>query len=73
PNGVELIPGHTYVVWTHDSYFAKLRVVAIVEKAGIPSAILFDWAYQVDQGNPELAPPAPVAAGGDEPRTEEDA
>ena len=22
PNGVELIAGHTYVVWTHDSYFA---------------------------------------------------
>ncbi|GJM43952.1 MAG: hypothetical protein DHS20C21_07940 [Gemmatimonadota bacterium] len=64
PNGVELIAGHTYVVWTHDSYFAKLRVVAVIESAGIPSAILFDWAYQVDRGNPELAPPAPIATGG---------
>jgi hypothetical protein len=67
PNGVELITGHTYVVWTHDSYFAKLRVTAILQTSGIPSAILFDWAYQVDQNNPELAPPAMAAGeGGDD-------
>ena len=66
PNGVELIKNHTYVVWTHDSYFAKLRVTDILQTAGVPSAIVFDWAYQVDQGNQELAPPARVAAG-DEP------
>ncbi|MBZ0267728.1 hypothetical protein K8I85_06200 [bacterium] len=71
--GVELIPGHTYVVWTHDSYFAKLRVVAVLQTAGIPSAILIDWAYQVDQSNPELAPPARVATGGDGSTAKEDA
>lgn len=63
PNGVELINGHTYVIWTHDSYFAKVRVTAILQTSGIPSAILLDWAYQVDQSNPELAPPARIAAG----------
>lgn len=72
-NGVELITGHTYVVWTHDSYFAKLRVTAILQTAGIPSAILFDWAYQVDNNNPELAPPPPVAAGDHRDDAKEDA
>ena len=56
PDGVELIIGHTYVVWTHDNYFAKFRVVSIAEASGTPSAAVIDWAYQVDQGNPELVP-----------------
>jgi hypothetical protein len=54
PNGVELIKGHTYVVWTHNSYFAKLRVADVLSSSGNPSAIVFDWAYQIDQSNPEL-------------------
>lgn len=55
PDGVELIEGHTYVVWTWDSYFAKFRVVEIVESVpGSPSGARLDWAYQVDQDNPEL-------------------
>jgi hypothetical protein len=53
PNGVELITGHTYVVWTHDSYYAKFRVVSVVS-GGTPTAIVIDWAYQIDQDNPEL-------------------
>lgn len=72
PNGVELIAGHTYVIWTHDSYFAKIRVTAITG-SGTPSAIQFDWAYQIDQSNPELAPPPRVATGGNGNHTEEDA
>ena len=56
PNGIELIEGHTYVVWTHESHFAKFRVVSILETNGNPSAIVIDWAYQIDQGNPELSP-----------------
>lgn len=54
PNGVELIVGHTYVVWTHDSFFAKFRVVGMSSSSGSPSAIVIDWAYQIDQDNPEL-------------------
>jgi hypothetical protein len=55
PNGVELIEGHTYVVWTWDSFFAKFRVVQIFESGpGLPSGARFDWAYQIDQNNPEL-------------------
>ena len=56
PNGVELIKAHTYVVWTSDSYYAKFRVVDILTTSGHPSAVLIDWAYQVDQNNPELSP-----------------
>ncbi len=55
PDGVELIKGHTYVVWTWDSYFAKFRVVGITESTpGSPSGARVDWAYQIDQDNPEL-------------------
>jgi hypothetical protein len=54
PNGVELIKGHTYVVWTHDSYYAKFRVVEVLSTSGTPSAIVIDWAYQIDRDNPEL-------------------
>lgn len=46
---VEAIPGHTYVVWTHDNHFAKIRV-----KAASADLVEFDWAYQIDPGNPEL-------------------
>jgi len=46
----EAIPGHTYIVWTHDNHFAKLRVTAVN-----PDFVEFDWAYQIVEGNPELA------------------
>jgi len=49
PTGsVELIAGHDYVVWTSDNHFAKFRVTSV------GSAVVFDWAYQVDAGNREL-------------------
>ena len=47
----EVILGHTYVIWTDDNHFAKVRVTAINSEN-----ILFDWAYQVAGGNPELKP-----------------
>jgi len=47
---VEAIEGHTYIVWTWDNHFAKFRVTLI----GSDYAI-FDWAYQIDPGNPELS------------------
>jgi len=50
PTGtVELIADHCYVVWTHDNHFAKFRVSRIAS-----GSLVMDWAYQVDQGNPEL-------------------
>lgn len=50
PSGsVELIPGHCYVVWTRDNHFAKFRVTSLTA-----SRVTFDWAYQIDPGNPEL-------------------
>ena len=49
----QIIEGHTYVVWTRDNHYAKLRAVAVAD-----TWARFDWAYQVDPGNPELVKPA---------------
>ncbi len=49
---VPLIEGHSYIVWTWDNHFAKFRVVSIA-----PDRVVVDWAYQVDEGNPELLRP----------------
>jgi hypothetical protein len=52
PTGsVELILGHAYYVWTRDDHYAKFRVTALSD-----TQVRFDWAYQVDAGNQELAP-----------------
>jgi hypothetical protein len=48
---LEVILGHTYVIWTADNHFAKVRVTTIGNES-----IGFDWAYQVAPGNPELKP-----------------
>lgn len=45
----EAIVGHTYVIWTNDNHFAKIRITAVNR-----DLVEFDWAYQVDEGNPEL-------------------
>jgi len=48
---VELIEGHSYLVWTRDDHFAKFFVVRVSF-----DSVTIDWAYQEDRGNPELAP-----------------
>lgn len=45
----EAIKGHTYVIWTWDDHYAKVRITDITS-----SSVLFDWAYQTSTGNPEL-------------------
>lgn len=52
---VEVIKGHSYIIWTRDDHYAKLRVADFTRSYGI----LFDWAYQVDPGNQELKPGPP--------------
>jgi hypothetical protein len=59
---LELILGHTYVVWTRDYHYAKLRVQELNLGLGY---VVFQWAYQTDTDNPELAPPLP---GGEKPQ-----
>jgi hypothetical protein len=49
---VEVIEGHSYILWTDDNRFAKFHVV---DTDG--NSILLDWAYQPDIGNPELSRP----------------
>jgi hypothetical protein len=51
PTGTaELILGHSYYVWTRDNHYAKFRVTALTA-----SLVRFDWAYQIDAGNTQLA------------------
>ena len=52
---VEAIDGHCYIIWTWNDHYAKFRVEEIFGDI----KIYFDWAYQVDPSNPELAPRPP--------------
>lgn len=51
---MEIIEGHTYVIWTTDDHYAKMHVEQIASGAGY---VRFTWAYQTDPSNPELAKP----------------
>jgi hypothetical protein len=42
-----LVSGHTYVVWTWDDHYAKIRVRSLG-----PNRVTFDWAYQLIKSNP---------------------
>ena len=48
----ELILGHTYVIWTADNHFAKMRALS----SNASGSVTFQWAWQSVAGNPELAP-----------------
>lgn len=48
----EAIVGHTYVIWTSDDHYAKIRVTGI----SASGAVSFQWAYQTAPANLELAP-----------------
>lgn len=41
--------GHTYVIWTWDNHFAKIRIKSITSER-----VVFDWAYQTVEGNSQL-------------------
>jgi hypothetical protein len=45
------VVGHTYVIWTWDNHFAKVRIKNIVG-----DRVVFDWAYQLVEGDPQLKP-----------------
>jgi len=46
---VQAIRGNTYVIWTWDNHFAKIRISEI-----FADHIEFDWAYQTAEDNVEL-------------------
>ena len=50
----EMIEGHTYVIWTHDNHFAKVRIEKIYE-----TYVRLRWGYQIDPGNIQFAPRPP--------------
>jgi hypothetical protein len=58
PYGVEMILGHTYILWTWDDHFAKIRVSAV----GAESVVL-EWAYQLSADDWERRQLAPRFAG----------
>ncbi|PKL84095.1 MAG: hypothetical protein CVV24_01615 [Ignavibacteriae bacterium HGW-Ignavibacteriae-3] len=45
----DAIVGHTYVIWTWDNHYAKVRIKNITNER-----VVFDWAYQLVAGNREL-------------------
>lgn len=51
---VELIEGHIYAIYTPDGNFAKIHVRKLFD-----DAVIFDWAYQTDPENIQLAPALP--------------
>lgn len=57
---VEAIIGHTYAFLTPDGHHAKIRVTDLnmdLTNGDVRDAwITFDWAYQLQPDNPELAP-----------------
>jgi len=59
----EAVAGHIYILRlteTDGFHFAKIYVREVV--AG--NFVTFDWAFQTDPGNPDLAPPAPGRGAG---------
>lgn len=59
---VEIILGHSYLVWTADDHYAKFRVENMDEVSGW---IRIRWAYQTDQSNGELKiTPTALKTGG---------
>lgn len=45
----EAFKGHTYVIWTKDNHFAKIRISDITT-----TRVIFDWAYQTIKGEETL-------------------
>ena len=48
---VELIEGHIYAIYTPDGNFAKIQVRKLSD-----DTVVFDWAYQTEPENVQLAP-----------------
>jgi len=52
PNKEEIAKiGHTYVIWTYDNHFAKIRIKNITS-----DRVVFDWAFQLVSGEYQLKP-----------------
>jgi len=46
---VQLFEDHSYVIWTYDNHFVTIRIEEVYS-----NRIVFDWAYQLEMGNPQL-------------------
>ena len=45
----EAIVGHTYVIWTWNNHYAKIRISSMTS-----DRVVFDWAYQLVEGETQL-------------------
>lgn len=54
-----VIPGHTYVIWTWDNHYAKVRVSSATNER-----MIFDWAFQTVKGNTMLKTKSAVSKRG---------
>ena len=65
PNGSAVVKtGHTYVIWTYDNHYAKVRILNI---SG--TRVIFDWAFQLIKGEPMMKAKTDHAARGPLTRT----
>jgi hypothetical protein len=53
---VELIQGHSYIIRIIDTGTGLFNMAKIFVRAISSESITFDWAYQIDENNLELAP-----------------
>jgi len=50
PDGyVPLYEDYSYIIWTYDNHFVAIRVLEVYQ-----THVVYDWAYQLVPGNPEL-------------------
>ena len=55
---IEALIGHTYIIWTLDNHFAKIRITQIT-----PQRLVFDWAYQLVEGERQLKRELKIRSG----------
>ncbi|HID55728.1 TPA: hypothetical protein EYP37_04305 [Candidatus Poribacteria bacterium] len=51
---IEILEGHTYAFYTPEGNYAKIKVLRLTDRS-----VTFDWAYQLEPDNPQLAPRKP--------------
>ncbi len=62
----EIVLNHTYVIRTDDLHYVKMRAIELNDVDGF---VRFQWAYQLQEGNPELvSPDGAVAMTTDQPK-----
>jgi hypothetical protein len=51
---IEILEGHVYAFYTPEGNYAKIKVLRLTDRS-----VTFEWAYQLEPDNPQLAPRKP--------------